>query len=912
MYQWHVRKHAQFRRKEAVARASGICARSCWVITVKKHITFILLLAFMVLSACPAAASSFSDMTLAQYEHAVTELEALHIIKGYEDGTFRPDVELTRAEFCSLIINVMGLDGVAADSAVVEFADVTPEHWAFSCVKLAYDMGIINGYGDGYFGPDDKVTYVQTLKMLLNTMGYAPMAEDSGGYPTGYIMVGSSRISGGVKKAADAFITRGEAAQLIYNALDVNIVEEDYNIAGGYKINYDKTLLTELMDRRGLEKMEGMVTGDSHTRLTHDTGVAEGWLEIDGTAYYLDGRSSYGLLGRSVTYYVQERTGTGNEPALYGIWANTRKNDELKISPKDITEITANEIVYFEEPDSTWTTRARLADTPITIFNGKYMTGGSENWKVQNGQLTLLDNNSDGVYEIVFVDSYVTYMVDSVDTEKKQINLRVFSDKGESRYRGKTCIEYGFSDVTVTVSDMDGNELAATDLKPYDIIAVYAGIDETHISIVRAEGVIEGTVSEVTDDELVINNVRYEFAVNNAGENLLTVSAGEQGRFWLDIDGRVTAKNVVSGSDYSKTVETIDDEVICSYIVDTAVQEGIDKVVSLKVLSNLRSKQREERIFTLKDKLRVDGVQMSAAEALEAIKAAGDGSANIPIRYDINSRNEIDEIETFALAAPADYRKYSKSTNSFDGLYFMTTESIVYFVDNANYEKVYGNTEVSLGDGLPYYIKVFDPADMEFAAENRIFVVYVNMATAKAPETDPDKPLLVTSLAAFSDAKGDDRIQVSGMIDGEEVTYTLVDKAEEKLDRIGRGSLLRVTKNSAGEISDFRVMANLPLNSEQRIGIGGNNEQTYGRALSIKSNSRYTSIILEVGYEKNGEQKSVAYDIASCPVYLFYDARSIKVGTPNDITTAEYGGENASTVFVSVVNFKPVAVVVMR
>lgn len=874
----------------------------------------LLLLAFMVLAACPAAASSFTDMAQTPYEHAVSELEALHIINGYEDGTFRPDNELTRAEFCSLMINTMGLEELAASPAETEFTDVPASHWASGCIKLAYDMGVINGYGDGYFGPEDKVTYVQTLKMLLNSMGYAPLAEDNGGYPTGYMVVGGSRISSGVSKAADAAITRGEAAQLIYNALDVNIVESDYSQDGGYKINYDKTLLTELLSRRGLEKMEGIVTGDSHTRLSSDAGVSDGWLEIDGVSYYLDGRSAYGLLGRSVTYYVQENTGTANEPALYGIWVDTVKNEELVISPKNVASVEGNEITYFAQADSNRTRSAKLAGSPITIFNGVYLDGGPDDWKVENGQITLLDNNGDDVYEIVFVDTYTTYMVDKVDTEKQQIDLRVFSDTGESRYQGKTCIEYGYSDVEVAAEDMEGEPIAITDLQPYDIIAVYAGVDESHITIVRAEGTVEGTVDEVTEDVMVIDGVSYDIAVNNAGQLLVTAQPGEQGRFWLDVDGRVTAKNVVSGSDYSNQVETIDDEVICSYILDTAVtRNGLDDMVQFKVLSNLRNKQREERIFSLAEEVEVDGAEMTPAEALNLLTSLGDGSPNIPIRYDLNGRGEIDEIETFTLAAPADYRKYSKSTNSFDGLYYLTADSIVYYVDYADKEKVYSNTEVSLGDGLTYNMKVFDPAGMEFTAENRIFVIYVNLETAKAPETDPDKPMLVTGTSEYMDDDGDVRMRVTGFVDGELVTFDLSENAMKKAGRIAEGALLRVTKNALGEMDDLKLLAQLPMDEECRVGIGGENERVYGHALSIKSNSRYTSVILEVGYPKNGNQTSASYEIADCPVYVYDNSRGeIEVGTANDITTAQYAGDNASTVFVSVVNFNPVAVVVIK
>ena len=351
-----------------------------------KKITLILLLSCMLLTICHAA---FSDISLTKHERAVTEMEALQIINGYEDGSFRPGEELSRAEFCALIINTLGLEDAASGLKETEFTDVEPGHWASGYIQMAYSMRIIEGYGDGVFGPEDKVTYVQTLKMLLNSMGYAPIAEANGGYPNGYIMLGAAKISKGISAATEAPIFRGEAAQLIYNSMSVNLVEEDYGKPGEYRINYDKTLLSELMSRRGLTKKEGIVTGDRHTRISRAEGLREGQLEINGTAYYLGGISAQGLLGRYVTFYVQEDNGAVVEPTIYAIRSHTEKNTEISIAPKDIASIDLREISYYTELGGSRTAKAVLKENPATIINAGYIDGGPSDWDIKNGQIAL-------------------------------------------------------------------------------------------------------------------------------------------------------------------------------------------------------------------------------------------------------------------------------------------------------------------------------------------------------------------------------------------------------------------------------------------------------------------------------------------------------------------------------------------
>lgn len=109
---------------------------------------------------------------------AVTELVKLGIINGYEDGTYRPDNTITRGEVSKIVITFLNQESVAYDTVPSGFADVdTANHWAKKYIKLAADQKIVNGYEDGTFLPDNPVRYTEIVKMLVCMMGYGSIAE---------------------------------------------------------------------------------------------------------------------------------------------------------------------------------------------------------------------------------------------------------------------------------------------------------------------------------------------------------------------------------------------------------------------------------------------------------------------------------------------------------------------------------------------------------------------------------------------------------------------------------------------------------------------------------------------------------------------------------------------------------------
>ena len=155
------------------------------------------------------------------YYVAISKLSSLGIIDGYDDGSFKPENKLTRAEFTKLVVGLLGKNNEAEyQNGNTGFYDVKPTHWASGYINVGVMYGIIEGYDVYTFGPEDNVTYAQTVKMLVEAAGYGLEAMKNGGWPSGYIATGDSLgITDGVSEDYNTYISRGEAAILMYNTL---------------------------------------------------------------------------------------------------------------------------------------------------------------------------------------------------------------------------------------------------------------------------------------------------------------------------------------------------------------------------------------------------------------------------------------------------------------------------------------------------------------------------------------------------------------------------------------------------------------------------------------------------------------------------------------------------------------------
>ncbi|GAA0351337.1 hypothetical protein GCM10008968_03340 [Bacillus horti] len=114
----------------------------------------------------------FQDINEHWAREAINKLTSSGQIQGYPDGTFKPNRMITRAEFATLLVNSLGLNKKKENS----FLD-TPEHWARDHIAAAKQHGIIAGYSDVSFGPDDPLTREQMAMMLVNAYSLSAKKE---------------------------------------------------------------------------------------------------------------------------------------------------------------------------------------------------------------------------------------------------------------------------------------------------------------------------------------------------------------------------------------------------------------------------------------------------------------------------------------------------------------------------------------------------------------------------------------------------------------------------------------------------------------------------------------------------------------------------------------------------------------
>ncbi|MBQ8837290.1 MAG: S-layer homology domain-containing protein [Clostridia bacterium] len=185
----------------------------------KKILTLILTVCTVISVFCIGTAA-FTDIEDEVTEEAVATLESLGIVAGTSATKYSPNLILTRAQVCAMMIRTMDLDdSVESYKNLSLFTDVKRSSWYAGYVNLAYREGIIAGYGNGKFGPDDEMTYGQFVTMLIRLLGYTD-SEVGKVWPADYVTYASKlELNENVNLTANDKVTRGDAAIILYNTL---------------------------------------------------------------------------------------------------------------------------------------------------------------------------------------------------------------------------------------------------------------------------------------------------------------------------------------------------------------------------------------------------------------------------------------------------------------------------------------------------------------------------------------------------------------------------------------------------------------------------------------------------------------------------------------------------------------------
>ena len=224
------------------------------------------------------AGAAFSDQSKIKNTEAVDACTALNIIGGYPDGSFKPEGNITRAEVTKMICVALngGKNPAVSTNTTPTFSDVRNNAnaaWAEGYIESCAAQGIVSGVGGGKFAPNGNVTGVQLAKMLLVSLGYKSENEGFTGnaWATNVnVRAAQKGLYDGLEKMdTNAAITRDNAAQMVWNALQAYEVEYKTNLVAGA----DGKLSTQVT-------VQDKVVGSNNDKITLLRDKYDAWTNV--------------------------------------------------------------------------------------------------------------------------------------------------------------------------------------------------------------------------------------------------------------------------------------------------------------------------------------------------------------------------------------------------------------------------------------------------------------------------------------------------------------------------------------------------------------------------------------------------------------------------------------------------------
>jgi hypothetical protein len=152
---------------------------------------------------------------------AIERLKELKILNGYDDGSVKPDNTINRAEFIKIMTSdPLILTEITQKCSKVSFTDVPANAWFAPHVCMAKFLGIIGGYPDGTFRPEQEISFVEAAKIISTFYSKSDVGTDAVWYKPFVRFLESKRvIPVSIRKLSSA-ITRGEMSEMIYRLQD--------------------------------------------------------------------------------------------------------------------------------------------------------------------------------------------------------------------------------------------------------------------------------------------------------------------------------------------------------------------------------------------------------------------------------------------------------------------------------------------------------------------------------------------------------------------------------------------------------------------------------------------------------------------------------------------------------------------
>jgi hypothetical protein len=465
----------------------------------KVKIAASILSAAIALNFSSVVFAEFSDVSQkASYADEVNHLAALGIIKGNENGEFKPDDMITREQFARLIIAAADEEYKAEiykNTSV--FPDVTSSRWSSGFVNAAVKLGYMKGMLDGKFHPTDGVTYAQVCTVLVKMLGYSD-SDLSGTWPQSYLLKAKEiGLSNGVNFTSNDQLPRWAVAVMLDNMLDCPLKSNPSKKFAETIDSYTQYII--------------LATAETSSTLAEDEVLTDkGTFDIGDSDIKLE-------IGNKYRLKIDDKTIT----SVYSNMSNV-----LKIS---IDRVSSNTITY---KDADGTHNMTLPSAPTYYYNGVEQKYDAVPGLLEKCSTIVFNKKLSGTgYEYAVISDPIYSTPEIVGKSNK-------TSEGYGKIKIGTSIEIIRNGTTITASEIEKDDVL------YEVTDVWG----ENKYILDVKNSVEGELTAVLPDrispkKISIGNNSYELGEDmdlNKIKSQGAIKINDSVTVLLGRDGKVT------------------------------------------------------------------------------------------------------------------------------------------------------------------------------------------------------------------------------------------------------------------------------------------------------------------------------------------------------------------------------------
>lgn len=707
------------------------------------------------------------------YASQISVLSAFGFLKGISADNFNESNYMIRQKFISSVAAMASAEPMT-DAQALEYAKTIG-----LIIEKDYDAGA-------------NISYDEAAAMLVNLLGYNSL------YPDKEVLsiaseIGLLRYTTGAKgKAA----TAGSLIQMLYNAIEIPLITVAGAVGGNIKVSLSKDD-TILSVYHKVYEVKGIVTQNENTSLTGKSTVGKGGIELDGVHYLAGNSRAEDFLGMNTRAYVYRNDNATDENRIIYIEAYKNIVTEISSSLLDYADLSSKTISYFPSQQASNSKRIKFIPAVKVIYNGRVYADYTEaDLNIKSGRLRLVDYNSDGTAEVIFIEEYTYMIVDSVST----INQTVYNFYAEP---GSLKLE---DDDTISIY-LNGEKATESQLNHGQILSVLISKDvsERIIKIEASDKAIEGVYSRIDleDKEIVIDGKNYPLSkayldARAAGDpKCIPLYTGNQYTYYLDSLGGVAYidQNSLSGYQYA-------------YIKKFQYDEGdLENTLALRymtikgvwVSTKLAEKTKYKQInkpYTREEIYNKMGGNTAFQEELVRIK--------------LNSAGEISVIEEAEERAAYQDNMFNKRTTttelqwgvnnfSFDSKVFTFTDTVVLRVPkepSINESDYAVTTRSFFVVDAKYEFTAYDLDEFNYTP-----LMVVKRGASIAAGTQP----FIVAKVEWRDVDGEVLPALVGII-GENTEYTVIGESEDTFKGVSKGDIIQLGVNVSGRAYAYNML----------------------------------------------------------------------------------------------------------